>query len=87
MKFDFVNDEPSQLFCDDIIRYLIAKYLMTYLEAHDYVALQWAGQPFEGIDDSRYHWLTEEWADHIFEHHDYLFGSKGKADLNTEGVL
>jgi len=77
MAFDFVNDEKSQAFCEEIVRHLTVEHHLEPPDAHRYVALQWAGQPFEGEYDLRYHQLAEEWAGHIFKYHGYLFGDAG----------
>ena len=81
MRFDFANDDKSQAFCSEIVNHLIMRHHMTPGDAQHYVALQWSGQPFEGSYDMRYHRLSEEWADHIYSNHDYLFGSMKPSPL------
>ena len=83
MTLEFANDEKARAFCDEIICHLIAMYGMTSSDARTYVAQQWAGQPFEGDDDMRYHELPEEWAEHIHKYHDYLFGHEMNRELPT----
>lgn len=75
MRFTFANDDKAQAFCEEIVDNLVTRHHMMSPDANRYVELQWTGQPFEGHQDDRYHRLAEEWAGHIYKHHQYLFGN------------
>jgi hypothetical protein len=71
---DFVNDSESFQFCLQILDFMIRVHGVDSKNATRYLQQHWNGQPFMGNDDTRYHRLPEEWAEHILAHRQYLFG-------------
>ena len=69
-----VNGLQSMQFCQRIVGCMIEMHGLDQYTASSYLEQHWNGQPIMGSDDSRYHRLPEEWAEHIIMYRQYLFG-------------
>lgn len=71
MRFDFATDARSQQFCEEVLRLMTERYMISEEEAYLRLAVVWKELPFKGEDDIRYHDPVDFWADHLFRYYDY----------------
>jgi len=65
MRLSITNDQESIDFCSSILSQLTEVYHLEEEDAVDLIEFLWNDQPFQGEDDSRYHWFSHEWASHL----------------------
>jgi len=83
--FAFETDSNSQEYCESIAHLMAVRYGISVQEAVTRINRLWV-DPFLGEDDVRYHWLEEDWADHIYQWYEERLAD-GTANLPRDVVI